>query len=154
MEKSISVFKFGARGIAKNYRSISLLSIPSKCQKKIIYNAIYSDVTPFLKDWQHGFVKGRTCATQLVLTHHQSAKALDDGLQVDVVFLGFSKAFDIVSHVILLLKLCNFGISDSLLNWCKDYLTDREQRRTIFFKVLNGYINIDISALINFSLRF
>ena len=28
-------------------------------------------------------------------------------------------------------KLCNFGISGALLNWCKDYLTDREQRVVI-----------------------
>ena len=39
---------------------------------------------------------------QLVLTHRQCKKALDDGLHVDVVFLDFSKAFDRVSHVIIL----------------------------------------------------
>ena len=50
---------------------------------------------------------------------------------MDVVFLDFAKAFDCVSHVILLQKLCNFGISGSLLIWCKDYLTDREQRVVI-----------------------
>ena len=114
--------------MVKNYRLISLLSVPSKCQEKIVDNAIYSHVAPFLTDWQRSFVKGRSCTTQLVLTHHQWKKALDDGLQVDVVFLDFAKAFDRVSHVILLEKLCNSGISGSLLNWCKDYLTEREQR--------------------------
>ena len=44
---------------------------------------MYSHVAPFLTDWQHDFVKGRSCATQLVITHHQWAKTLDDGLQVD-----------------------------------------------------------------------
>ena len=28
-------------------------------------------------------------------------------------------------------RLCNFGISGALLNWCKDYLIDREQRVVI-----------------------
>ena len=32
------------------------------------------------------------------------------------MFLDFSKAFDRVSHDLLLQKLCNFGISGSLLN--------------------------------------
>ena len=57
-------------------------------------STIHSHVAPFLTDWQQGFVKSRSCATyQLVLTHHQWTKALEDGLQVDVVFLDFAKAF-------------------------------------------------------------
>ena len=55
------------------------------------------------------------------------SKALDAGLQVDVVFLDFAKAFD-VNRKILLHKLCNFGISGSLLAWCGDYLSNRKQR--------------------------
>ena len=104
------------------YRSISLLSIPRKCQERMVYSAIYPHVSAYLSDWQHGFVKGRSTATQLMLTHHKWAKALDEGHQVDVVFLDFSKAFDCVPHQALLHKLCNFGISGELLNWCQDYL--------------------------------
>ena len=88
-------------------------------------------VSPFLNGWQHGFVKGRSCITQLVLTHHMWHKALDDGLQVDAVFLDFTKAFDRVHHKILLNKLCNFGISGSLLEWCSDCLSNRTQRVVI-----------------------
>ena len=51
---------------------------------------------------------------------------MEDGLQVDVVFLDFAKAFVKVLHVILLQKLCNFGISEFLLKWCEDYLTERK----------------------------
>lgn len=54
------VFKSGARDMVENYRPISLLSIPSRCQEKIAHNAIYSRVAPFLTNWQHGFVKGRS----------------------------------------------------------------------------------------------
>ena len=125
------VFKSDAKDVVENYRSISLLSTPSTCQEKIVHNAIYSHVAPYLSDWQHGFVRGRSCVTQLILSHHHWSKALDDGLQVDVVFLDFAKAFDGVSHDILLQKLCNLGISGTLLNWCKDYLTNREQRVVI-----------------------
>ena len=63
-------------------------------------------------------------------THHHWPKALDAGHQVDAVFLDFSKAFDKVSHVILLQKLGNFGVP-GCLNWCKDYLLNREQRVVI-----------------------
>ena len=88
------VFKAEAKDVVENYRPISLLSIPSKCLEKIVHKAIYSHVAPYLTDWQHGFIRGRSCATQLVLTHHQWTKALDDGLPVDVVFPNVSKAFD------------------------------------------------------------
>ena len=47
---------------------------------------------------------------------------------MDVAFLDFSKAFDTVSHSILLYKLCGFGISGSLLQWCENYLSNRQQR--------------------------
>ena len=92
----------------ENYRSISLLSIPGKCQEHIVHTAIifYSHVSGYLSDWQHGFVKGRSTATQLILTHHNWAKTLDEGHQVDVDFLDFSKAFDLVPHNVLLRKLC------------------------------------------------
>ena len=122
------VHKANERDRVDNYRSISLLSIPGKCQERIVYSAVYSHVSAYLSDWQHGFVKGRSTATQLTLTHHMWAKALDEGNQVDVVSLDFSKAFDRVPHQALLHKLCNFGISGDLLNWCQDYLSNRTQR--------------------------
>ena len=125
------VFKANAKENVENYRSISLLSILGKCQERIVHRVVYSHVSPFLNGWQHGFVKGRSCITQLVLTHHMWHKALDDGLQVDAVFLDFTKAFDRVHHKILLNKLCNFGISGSLLEWCSDYLLNRTQRVVI-----------------------
>ena len=125
------VFKSDNKNSVENYRSVSLLSVPRKCQEKIIYQAIFSHVAPYLNDWQHGLIKGQSCVTQLVLTHHYWSKALDAGHQVDAVFLDFSKASDKVSHVILMQKLWNFGVSGCLLNCCRDYLSNREQRVVI-----------------------
>ena len=57
----------------------------------------------------HGFIKGRSCETQLILTHHQWATALDKGRQVDVVFLDFSKAFDKVNHAVCCKSCATLG---------------------------------------------
>lgn len=104
------------------------MPIPAKCLERIVHSAIYDHISPFSTDWQHGFVKGRSCETQPILTHHEWATALDKGRQVDVVFLDFSKTFDEVNHSVLLKKLCNFGITGSLLLWCESYLTNHQQR--------------------------
>lgn len=125
------VHKGDKKELVENYRSISLPPIPAKCLERFVYDAIYYHIFPYSTEWQHGFVKGTSCATQLILTHYHWAKALDDGCQVNVAFLDFSKAFDGVSHSVLLKKLCSFGVSGSLLRWCESYFTDRRQRLLI-----------------------
>ena len=108
--------------------------ISVKCLERIVYNAIYSYVSSHLSEWQHGFVKGRSCETQLriesilnweFLIENQWARALDEGRQVDVAFLAF---FDRVSHPVFLEMLCSFGFSGSILQWCESYLSQRQQR--------------------------
>ena len=78
------------------------------------------------------FIKGRSCVTQLILTYHYWAKALDNGCQVDVAFLDFSKAFDGVSHSVLLKKnlYVALGFLGLFLDGARD-LTQRRQRMLI-----------------------
>ncbi|KAK4832951.1 hypothetical protein QYF61_026607 [Mycteria americana] len=47
---------------------------------------------------------------------------------VDVVYLDFSKAFDMVSHSILLEKLAAHGLDGSVLHWVKNRLDGQAQR--------------------------
>ena len=58
-----------------------------------------------LKGNQHGFIRGRSCQTNLIAFYDPVTKALDAGVAVDVVFLDFIKAFDTVSHPILIKKI-------------------------------------------------
>jgi len=43
------------------------------------------------------------------------------------LMIDFSKAFDLVSHPILLAKLHALGLSDFAMNWIISYLKDRYQ---------------------------
>jgi hypothetical protein len=60
----------------------------------IIHSSVLTHLenTNILSDEQHGFRKRRSCDTQLVLTIHDLAKALDSGDQIDGILLNFSKA--------------------------------------------------------------
>ena len=63
---------------------------------------------------QHGFMKGRSCLTNLTSFYDKVTHLVDDGKTVDVVYLGFSKAFDIVSLSTLLEKLAAHGLDGVL----------------------------------------
>ena len=108
------IFKVGNKGRpkAENYRPISLTSITCKVLEHIIHRNIIShlDQQRILTDVQHGFHKSRSCETQLIKTVNDLAKSLNEGQQVDSILLDFSKAFDVVCHRKLLLKLHHYGI--------------------------------------------
>ena len=53
---------------------------------------------------------------------------LDKGYPVDIIYIDFSKAFDIVPHQRLLKKMENLGIAGNTLQWIKSFLSDRKQR--------------------------
>ena len=55
------------------------------------------------------------------------SQALDQRLQVDVVYTDLTKAFDKVNHCILFSKLEKFGICDSLVLLIRSLLTCRQQ---------------------------
>ena len=54
--------------------------------------------------------------------------ALDQGDDVNVIYLDFCKAFDKVPHKRLLKKLWGSGIRRNIHTWIKDFLTNRTQQ--------------------------
>ncbi|KAK4828071.1 LOW QUALITY PROTEIN: hypothetical protein QYF61_023131 [Mycteria americana] len=71
---------------------------------------------------QHGFMKGRSCLTNLISFHDKVTCLVDDGKVVDVIYLDFSKAFDSNSHSILLEKLAAHGLDGCTFRWVKNGL--------------------------------
>ena len=77
-----------------------------------------------LCDQQHGFRPRRSCEFQLITTVNNITKALDRGLQTDIIFLDLSKVFDKVPHHCLCNRLSFYGIR----TWIQNFLTDRHQQ--------------------------
>ena len=126
----VPLHKKGAKDKRDNYRPVSLTSIPCKvCEKIIRQHLVEFWITKdILIPEQFGFMKGKSCLSQLLTVFHDWSSNRNSGLSTDVVFLDFSKAFDSVPHERLLLKLHSYGIRDPLLSWVRSFLTNRQQR--------------------------
>ena len=113
---------------AENYRPISLLPIIAKLLERCVCRRLYEHVISAISLGQHGFLRNRSCTTQLLQVLHKIGKNLDSNIQTDIVYLDFAKAFDSVDHGLILAKLWQFGVHSNMLNWFTDYLTGRTQR--------------------------
>lgn len=76
----------------RNYRPISKLSTISKVFEHIVKDKINFAVKSLVCHNQHGFVGGRSTATNLTVFSEYCIAALSSGLQVDCIYTDFSKA--------------------------------------------------------------
>ena len=129
------IFKKGSKADPGNYRPVSLTSIPCKLQESCIRDAVMDHLVDqaLIKSSQHGFMKHRSCTTNLLEFLERMTREVDNKMNMDVVYLDFAKAFDKVPHKRLVDKLKAHGITGNILWWIINWLSDRRQRT-----VLNG----------------
>ncbi|CAB4005371.1 Hypothetical predicted protein [Paramuricea clavata] len=127
----VPIPKKGPAEEVSNYRPISLLSLVSKVFEHCVCNQLVSHISTQLHRLQFGFLRGKSTTSQLLHILQDIHQALESGNQVDAVYLDFAKAFDKVSHKLLLTKLHKFGIRGDLLSWFENYLSGRYQIVTV-----------------------
>ena len=112
----VPIFKNGNRGEASNYRPVSLTSQISKVLESIIRDEIVSFFERYgvIKETQHGFRKGKSCLTNLLVFLDRITRCIDEGGSMDVGFLNLAKAFDKIPHKRLIEKLRKHGIGGKL----------------------------------------
>ena len=66
--------------------------------------------------------------TQLLDQHDRVIESLSQGNNLEVIYLDFSKEFDLVDVSILLVKARDMGINGQILKWLKCFLSDRSQK--------------------------
>jgi len=110
----LPIFKKDNKHDASNYRPVSLTSVPCKVLESIIKDTVVNhlDLHDFQAHCQHGFVKRRSMLnTNLLETLELWTGILEEELGLDVIYLDHRKAFDMVSHQKLLIKLQGLGSS-------------------------------------------
>lgn len=127
--KVTPIHKSGDKMDPSNYRPISVLPVISKIFEKIMHNRLTEHLNSlnFLYIKQYGFrPKSNTlAATNDLVTSIRNN--IDDKKITLGVFIDLQKAFDTVSHDMLLLKLQSIGMCDTALELFKSYLSNRYQ---------------------------
>ena len=114
----VPIHKGGSKEVMGNFRPVALTSIISKDFERIFCSAIMSFLMTngLITEQQHGCVRGRSCQTNILLCLEKWTDMVDGGNCVDVAYFDYAKAFDKVSHRLLLLKLKGYGIDGKLLD--------------------------------------
>lgn len=137
------VFKKGKSSLVENYRPISLTCVSCK----VFESVIKSNLVKFLLDnrllnsAQHGFISDHSTCTNLLESLNDWTINIRNGSYTRVAFIDFAKAFASVCHSKLLYKLSCLGISGSLLNIIKSFLSCRAQK-VVIQGTASEYVNI------------
>ena len=111
---------------AANYRPISLTCILAKIYEKFIRSHLLDYVSPHINYNQHGFLKGKSCLSNLLECIDRINEMISNNDGVDIFYTDFQKAFDTVPHYRLITKLQNLGVKGRLLDVILDFLSDRQ----------------------------
>lgn len=120
----------GARSQSCNYRPVSLTSQVCKLFESLLKDRIvyHLDTHKLVNQSQHGFMKGKSCLTNLLEFLEDVTDKIDKGEPVDVIYLDFAKAFDKVPKHRLIAKIKAHGVNGSIAKWIEEWLTGRKQR--------------------------
>ena len=127
--KVIPLHKGGDKQSPNSYRPISLLPALAKLFEKVISVRLlsYFNEHELFSKHQFGFREGFTTEFAILDIYEKLISNLDKGSISCSIFLDLAKAFDSVSHSILVRKLEKYGIKGDALNLFVSYLNERYQ---------------------------
>jgi len=126
----VPIDKGGDRSVVTNYRPISLTSVVCKQLEhvKAWHLRQVWHKNGWLYEGHHGFRPGYSCESQVITACHDITDSLDEGVGADAIIIDFSKAFDLVPHDGLLMKLAALGVESSVVIWVREFLVGHTQK--------------------------
>ena len=114
-----------------NYRPVSILPLLSKVYERIIYNHLSQHFEQFLNSILYGFRKAHNTQHPLFKLLHSWQRELDSGGFVGAILIDLSKAYDCISHELLIAKLEWYGLDEISLKLILNYSSRRKQRTKV-----------------------
>ena len=129
LAKVTPVYKKGSRLDPSNYRPISVLPLIGKVFERLLYNQIsaYFETNNLFQSCQYGFRNNRSTTLAVTSLCQHVTQAFEQGQHLHAHFYDLQKAFDCLSHGILINKLRKYGFRDSSLQLLRSYLDNRSQ---------------------------
>lgn len=126
----VPIHKAGSPRVADNYRPISTLPLTTKILEQCVHRQVIDHLTKngLLSSHQFGFRKNLSTVKAISTLLSYTYSKINSNQYVQMCFIDYRKAFDTVSHDILLEKLRNVGICENELEWFSKYLKNRTQR--------------------------
>ena len=125
----VPVHKKDDKNKVSNDMPISLTSLVMKVFERILYDELLTRTIDKIDTHQYGFLRNRSCNSNLLLFTESIARSLLEKIGTDVIYFDFAKAFDTVSHDLILNKLkTQYNIDGTLLKLFTEYLRSRKQR--------------------------
>lgn len=129
ISRVVPVFKKGDNNDVGNYRPISIIPVLGKLFEMALHRQLanYLEDNKLLKNFQYGFRKGRstTAAVGALVGHIQ--QCFENKLFAETSFYDLTRAFDCVSHTLLLQKLRSLNLAGRSLSLLSCYLENRFQ---------------------------
>lgn len=124
------VHEGGSTDDPSHYRPIAVVSVVAKVLEKIVATQLssYLEEHQLLNSHQGAYRHGKGTEDILLVAVDAIVHRMDEKESVCVAFLDLRKAFDSLDHCMLLHQLSNLGVSNAVLRWFQDYLSDRTHR--------------------------
>ena len=129
------IYKGGPKTELNNYRPVCSLLPFSKIFERILYDCMinYIDKDNILSEKQFGFRKGRSTENAIINFIDNIYTGLENRQHTAAIFMDLSKAFDVLDHQILAIKLEHYGFRGKFLELLLSFISNRN-----YFVNVNG----------------